>query len=171
MTVDANEAGRVNLEVTGVPDSWQATLLGGGTVVSAVLLDGAGFGATGYAHPTAAARPSALNGIGGPQLHLPAEAQDNREYLLWSTAGFPKMVNGKSSVTPRVFEQTVVRAESFPDAASVTYLRDLGVRSVVLHLRRIDGTPWEDWEQRPVAGLGVTREVRDGLVVYFIDAG
>ena len=40
LTVDANESGRVNLELTGVPDSWQATLLGGGTVVNAVLLDG-----------------------------------------------------------------------------------------------------------------------------------
>jgi len=40
LKVDANEAGRVNLEVTGVPDSWDATLLGGGTVVTAVLVDG-----------------------------------------------------------------------------------------------------------------------------------
>jgi uncharacterized membrane protein len=40
LSVDANEAGRVNLELSGVPDSWRATLLGGGTVVNAVLLDG-----------------------------------------------------------------------------------------------------------------------------------
>ena len=40
LTVDANEAGRVNLELQGLPDGWQGTLLGGGTVVTAVLLDG-----------------------------------------------------------------------------------------------------------------------------------
>ena len=40
LEVDASEAGRVNLEVTGVPDSWSATLLGGGSVVRAVQLNG-----------------------------------------------------------------------------------------------------------------------------------
>jgi uncharacterized membrane protein len=40
LTVDANEAGRIDLEVTRVPASWTATLHGGGLVVGAVLLDG-----------------------------------------------------------------------------------------------------------------------------------
>jgi uncharacterized membrane protein len=40
LEVDASEDGRVNLEVTGVPDSWSATLLGGGSVVRAVQLNG-----------------------------------------------------------------------------------------------------------------------------------
>jgi uncharacterized membrane protein len=40
LEVDASEDGRVNLEVNGVPDSWSATLLGGGSVVRAVQLNG-----------------------------------------------------------------------------------------------------------------------------------
>jgi hypothetical protein len=145
-------------------------------LVGAVLLDGAGFGIAengqllaGYAHPTAPARPQALDGIPGPQLHLPAADEDNRAYVLWSTAGFPKMMNGKSSVTPLLFEETVARALSFPDRDSTEYLRRLGVRTVVIHLRRVRGTAWEAWEKRPVDELGVTRDVRDGLVVYFLD--
>lgn len=40
LKVDASESGRVNLALEGVPDTWDATLLGGGTVVTAVLVDG-----------------------------------------------------------------------------------------------------------------------------------
>jgi uncharacterized membrane protein len=40
LEVDASEDGRVNLEVTGVPESWSATLLGGGSVIRAVQLNG-----------------------------------------------------------------------------------------------------------------------------------
>ena len=40
LEVDASEDGRVNLEVNGVPDSWSATLLGGGSVIRAVQLNG-----------------------------------------------------------------------------------------------------------------------------------
>ena len=42
LSVDADSAGRVNLEVTGVPASWTASLHGGSLVVGAVLLDGDG---------------------------------------------------------------------------------------------------------------------------------
>ena len=40
LEVDASEDGRVNLEVNGVPGSWSATLLGGGSVVRAVQVNG-----------------------------------------------------------------------------------------------------------------------------------
>ena len=40
LEVDATEDGRVNLELTGVPASWTATLLGGGSVIRAVQLNG-----------------------------------------------------------------------------------------------------------------------------------
>jgi uncharacterized membrane protein len=40
LAVDASENGRVNLEVTGVPASWSATLLGGGSVIRAVQVNG-----------------------------------------------------------------------------------------------------------------------------------
>ena len=40
LSVDADSAGRIDLEVTGVPASWTASLHGGSLVVGAVLLDG-----------------------------------------------------------------------------------------------------------------------------------
>lgn len=40
LTVDANEAAFIDLDVAGVPASWRATLIGGGTVVNRVQLNG-----------------------------------------------------------------------------------------------------------------------------------
>ena len=40
LSVDATEEAFVDLQVTGVPASWSASLLGGGTVVNRVLLNG-----------------------------------------------------------------------------------------------------------------------------------
>jgi len=40
------------------------------------------------------------------------------------------------------------------------------VRTVVLHTDHIAGTPWQDWKDRPVTGLGVRRAVAGPLVVY-----
>jgi uncharacterized membrane protein len=40
LQVDANESGFIDMEVTGVPDSWGASLHGGGLVVNRVLLNG-----------------------------------------------------------------------------------------------------------------------------------
>ena len=41
LAVDADEAGRIDLALTGVPASWSASLHGGGLVIGAVLLNGA----------------------------------------------------------------------------------------------------------------------------------
>jgi uncharacterized membrane protein len=40
LQVDANEAALIDLEVRGVPATWRATLIGGGTVVNRVQLNG-----------------------------------------------------------------------------------------------------------------------------------
>ena len=53
----------------------------------------------------------------------------------------------------------------FPDARSVAALRKLGVRSVLLHPERAGGTPWEGAATKPTAGLALTRELVDGVVV------
>ena len=106
-------------------------------------------------------------GVPAPQLHLPAlRPEDNRRYLLWSTDGFPKMVNGRSSITPKRTQQIFASVNTFPDQASVAALRRLGLRTVVLHADRLAGTPWQDWRARPVAALGITRRVAGNLVVY-----
>lgn len=142
----------------------------GAALVLLILAEGTGMTpGRWYPHPTAPTAPAGLAGLGGrdsPLLQLPAAAQDNREYLLWSADGLPAMVNGRSSITPRETAVILHAAEPFPDADSVAYLRLLGVQTVVLHRTATDGTPWEDWRERSVVGLPVTRTVRGALVVY-----
>jgi hypothetical protein len=121
------------------------------------------------AQPRAPEPPAELADLPAPQLHLPAELpEDNRRYLLWSTDGFPELVNGRSSTQPTFTVLLIEGMRAFPDRATVERLRRLGVRSVVLHLDRSPGTPQAGAAARPVAGLGITRERRGAVLVYDI---
>ncbi len=105
--------------------------------------------------------------IPGPQLHLPAErAEDSRRYLLWSTDGFPRIVNGRASTNPEETIALIEEMRPFPDEATVERLRELGVRSVVLHTDRLAGTPQAGAEAVPLDGLGLARRELPGRVIY-----
>jgi hypothetical protein len=134
-------------------------------LVAAVLLDGSAV----VRHPAAPREPAGLRGIPAPLLELPLRAEDNRRYLLWSTAGFPALVNGRSSTNPRSFLELEERIAGFPDAQSARLLREMGVRSVVLHRARVPGTPWAGWAARGAPGLG--RRLGRELVVYALAHG
>jgi hypothetical protein len=142
-----------------------------------ILLEGCAFSfrgghLIGPPHPTVPKPPKGLAAARPPLLELPMGAFDNRRYLIWSTAGFPALVNGRSSLNPPSFLHLQRRLLDFPDAASVARLRALGVRTVVLHRARLAATPWADWARRPVPpGLGISRELRDGVVLYRLTAG
>ncbi len=111
--------------------------------------------------------PPSVASTAAPQLHLPAErASDNRRYLLWSTDGFPAIVNGRSSLNPAFTTRLIQRMEPFPDRRTVALLSRLGVDSVILHTNRVDGTPWEGAARRPVGALGVIRRNLGELIVY-----
>jgi hypothetical protein len=141
-----------------------------GVLVLAIAIEGRGLPfdpLDDQAQPEVPRAPVSFAEIPAPQFHLPAELpEDNRRYLLWSTDGFPDMVNGRSSLDPIFTADVIADARGFPDAASVELLRDLGVRSVVLHTRRVDGTPWERAAERPLRGLPVTRERQGEVLVY-----
>ncbi len=124
------------------------------------------------AQPTAPAEaPVSFASIPAPQLHLPAtRPEDNRRYLLWSTDGFPDMVNGRSSLDPTVTARIYSEATHFPDRASVRALRDDGIRSVVLHTYRSAGTPQQGAQRKPIAGLPLTRRaLGSGVILYELD--
>ena len=109
--------------------------------------------------------------IGEPQLHIPADrAEDNRRYLLWSTDGFPKMVNGRSSLVPFETADLIESMHDFPNPDTVERLRALGVQRVVLHTGRVKGTAWEDAGERPIDGLSLTRKRRGYVLVYALDS-
>ena len=119
------------------------------------------------AQPPVPAPPPSVADVPAPQLHLPADRpEDNRRYLLWSTDGFPAIVNGRSSVDPVLTARLIAAARTFPDPRSVAILRDQGVRSVILHHGRARGTAWEGAAAKPVRDLPLERSRRGELVIY-----
>jgi len=101
-----------------------------GVVALLVLIEGSGIP---FPLPPAPVAPAGLAGLKAPLLELPAGPWDNRRYLLWSTDGFPQMINGRSSIAPPFFSRALAATRNFPDEASVSWLRRHGVRTVVVH--------------------------------------
>jgi hypothetical protein len=148
---------------------------GGGTAIAAVcvlaiVIEGRGLPfdpLDNQAQPRVPAIPPSTASVPAPQLHLPAErAADNRRYILWSTDGFPALINGRSSLNPAFTQRLIRRMEPFPDRRTVALLSRLGVRSVILHTNRVHGTPWRGAARRPIAGLPLSRTRQGPLVVY-----
>ncbi|MFI9642562.1 hypothetical protein ACIG87_21295 [Micromonospora sp. NPDC051925] len=110
--------------------------------------------------------PAVLRGLTGPALVLPSDGIRELHVMLWSTDGFPKVVNGLASFTPQSQERIRAASMTFPDATSVAYLREVGVRTVVLLPGWAPGTPWADVAARPVDGLGISREIVGEDVIY-----
>jgi hypothetical protein len=152
----------------GLGPGWSVALAGG--LVLALLVEGRGlpFDPTdSQAQPRVPEPPASTAEVAEPQLHLPAlRASDNRRYLLWSTDGFPAIVNGRSSTQPVATVRLIQRMRGFPSRSTVARLRRFGVRSVVLHEDRARGTPQAGAAARRVAGLGLGRTRVDGLIVY-----
>lgn len=138
-----------------------------GCLLSAVVLvEGSGFV---YPHPKVPRAPDALAQVRGPMLELPFNPAANRRYLLWSTDGFPKIVNGRTSFEPTLAGNVAREAMNFPDGASVRMLRRLGVRSLVLHLDLPPRSQTERIARRAIPpGSGVSRERRGNIVIFTI---
>ncbi|MEU7981934.1 hypothetical protein AB0B63_25810 [Micromonospora sp. NPDC049081] len=117
-------------------------------------------------HVPAPVQPAVLRGLTGPALVLPSDGIRELHVMLWSTDGFPKVVNGLASFTPQSQERIRAASMTFPDATSVAYLRQVGVRTVVLLPGWAPGTPWADVAARPVDGLGISREMAGEDVIY-----
>jgi hypothetical protein len=143
-----------------------------GILLLAIVVEGRGlpFDPTdSQAQPAVPPTPRSVASVPAPQLHLPGlRATDNRRYILWSTDGFPELVNGRSSLNPAFTHRLIERSRDFPSPRTVALLRRTGVRSVILHVNRAQGTHWQGAAGKPVAGLGVTRSRRGDLVVYLI---
>jgi hypothetical protein len=146
----------------------------GSVIVVAILLEGSSF-RTGNSlafppHPSVPPRPRALDAARGPMLELPSPGPEDKAYELWSTAGFPRLVNGASSLLPRNTVHIIQKSASFPDQPSIAFLRGQGIRTVVIHRDLAMGTPWEQGAARSVAGLGITRRGSGPTVVYDLGA-
>jgi hypothetical protein len=128
-----------------------------------VLVEGMGFP---NPHPTVAKPPPGLAQATPPRLHLPMYEYESRRFLVWSTNGFPEIVNGRASFKPTSFDELEQLMASFPAPRVVAYLRKLGVNTVVLHPDLVPGTVWEDWRSWPLRGTST-----GGVVLYRLNTG
>ncbi|MGC4808311.1 hypothetical protein [Micromonospora sp. DT233] len=119
-------------------------------------------------HPVVPTQPAAMRSVEGPMLVLPSSQNLDQPVMLWSTSRFQDMVNGGSGFVPARQDEIRRTAESFPDRASVDFLRTLGIRNVVVLRNQLAGTPWETTVDAPVESLGITREEIDGAVVFHL---
>jgi len=108
--------------------------------------------------------PADLDRLEAPRLHLPMSAPN--VFMLWSTEDFAPIVNGHSGIVPEQVQRAIEVSVTFPDAASVTYFRDVGVGTVVWHRALAEGTLWAAAGERPVDGLDLCRRVTAELVIF-----
>ncbi len=120
-------------------------------------------------HVTIPDQPAAMAAARGPMIVVPSDDSIDLNIMLWSTNGFPVMTNGASSIDTPGHQAIRDLMKQFPDAGSVARLRSIGIRSAVVLLDRVPGTPYADVPDRPISGLGITRmEIGTGLL-YTLD--
>ncbi|WP_444949379.1 hypothetical protein [Micromonospora ureilytica] len=144
--------------------SWPGPWLRMATLLPLLLVTVEGLNTT--PHPVVPTQPAAMRSAEGPLLVLPSNQSLDQHVMLWSTSGFPDVVNGGSGFTPRQLDDVRRVSQSFPDQTSVDYLRTLGVRTVVLLRGQVAGTPWEINIDAPVESLGISRQEVADAVVY-----
>ena len=144
-------------------------------LVALVCIEGSGFDVrsglaiAGPSHPAVPLPPPGASTPPEPRLDLPVTVPANRRYVLWSTDGFPKIVNGRASFDPTFFARLTEQVTGFPDRQSVNVLRRLGVRSVVLDERLAPATAWAGAANKPLPGLPLRRISGRGVVVYLLE--
>ncbi|MCA2212710.1 hypothetical protein [Jidongwangia harbinensis] len=118
------------------------------------------------AHPVMPEQPVVMRTVTGPMLVLPTSDLQDRSVMLWSTSRFQPMANGSGGFAAERQATLRQNVASFPDAASVQYLRSLGISTVLLVRSQVAGTPWERAGDVPVDALGIRREDLDDGVVF-----
>ena len=121
-------------------------------------------------HPQTPAKPAAmaLASAHAPIMVLPSDDSIDLHVLLWSTDGFPAIVNGAASYTTPNRQSIRDVMTTFPSEPALDRLHQLGIRSVVLLRNRVQGTPYEPLLNIPDVP-GITRHDVGSDVVYTID--
>jgi hypothetical protein len=114
-------------------------------------------------HPRVPGPPTRLSALAQPLVVLPAGRPSDMPVMLWTTDGFPRVLNGASSFDPSfAFRESL---QEFPSPRTVAVLREIGVRTVVVDRSRsaADTLPARI---RAAARFGVTAFLRDDAVVF-----
>ena len=115
-------------------------------------------------HPVVPAQPAAMRAVEGPLMVLPSSDLQDENVMTWSTTKFQRMVNGGSGFDPNDQQNTRAITRSFPDPASVDYLRGLGIRTVIVLKAQAAGSADYARAADPnvsMDGLGISR-IDDG---------
>ncbi|MBL7255337.1 hypothetical protein [Paractinoplanes lichenicola] len=120
-------------------------------------------------HPELIRYPAAMAAAQEPTLVLPSGGSLEMSIMLWTTNGFPRIPNGIVTFEPASQQRIREVSKTFPDAPSIAALRAEGIRSVVVLPEWLPDTPWVGVPDRPTDGLGITREVIDGHILYRLD--
>jgi len=120
------------------------------------------------AHPEVPRPPAALSQVRGPMLTLPDEFGQDSLSLIWSAGRFYPVVNGAASFTPAMITEVLDVTRAFPEPYSIGYLRNMGVREVVVPRERAAGTAFQNAVERSVDGLEVERRDMGDSVLYIL---
>jgi hypothetical protein len=143
---------------------WPGPWLRLATLVPLLLVLAEGWNAT--AHPVVPAQPAAMRTVTGQMLVLPTGELTDETVLLWSTTRFQKLANGSGGFAATRQAELRRAAATFPDAASIQYLRSQNITIVLLLRSQVAGTPWERSGDIPVDTLGIQREDLDDAVLF-----
>ena len=103
-----------------------------------------------------------------PMLILPETPLSDFYYMIWSTDGFPLIVNGNSGNFPPQYQEIVADTKNFPDQLSVAVLDQYDVHTVVVLKVAALSTPYAAALNRPLTGLPVTKTETNDMVVFTI---
>jgi hypothetical protein len=117
-------------------------------------------------HPLVPPAPEALRTAQAPVLVLPSDPFTDNVAMLWTTDGFPALANGNSGFETRRLTELREVTRTFPDVNSVDYLRELGVRTVIVLRVRPDGVKWPTPSDVSAEELGIQREDTPDAVVF-----
>lgn len=133
-------------------------------LATVVLLEGLDTaGQTAVRPPPAAV---ALKDLPQPVLVLNSEDYSDQDVMLWSTDGFPRIVNGISGFTPDEQNELRDAASRLPAPDALERLRRSGVATLLVLPETLPGTRYEGLDLGALAGLpGVVVEPRGGLAV------
>jgi hypothetical protein len=151
------------------PGLGRRAVLAAGAAAAVGLLPAAvvvGEGLNKVPHWQVATSPVTLTSLRAPIMILPSDEVGDYHLMLWSTEGWPVLANGNSGFDPLAQVELRQQALTFPDAASVAYLRGRGVLTVVIVRSRAAGGPWQGAADRPVTGLALRRTDLGDAVVY-----
>jgi hypothetical protein len=143
---------------------WPGPWLRLATFVPLALVLVEGWNAT--AHPVVPAQPTAMRTVTGPMLVLPTTPLTDQTVMLWSTTRFQEIANGAGGFAAAPQAEMRQNVTTFPDAASIEYLRSRNIDTVLLLRTQAIGTPWERTGDTPVDSLGITREDLDDAVIF-----